>query len=90
MFYATKEEKNSYVQGFIDGLKDKLDRQSEQLKSESNELMILVPAEVTDYVTTNTSGTRKVSFPSSFDAASYLSGLDEGSTAEILTSRLVR
>ena len=90
MRYATKEEKNSYVIGFIEGLKDKLDRQAEQLKSESNELMILVPAEVTDDVTTNTSGTRKVSFPSSFDASSYLSGLDEGSTAEILTSRLVR
>ena len=90
MFYATKEEKNSYVIGFIEGLKDKLEKQAEQLSQESYALSILVPAEVTDYVTTNTSGSKKVSFPSSFDAASYLSGLDEGSSAEIITSRLVR
>ena len=71
-------------------MKDKLERQAKQIAAESNALMILVPAEVTDYVTTNTSGSRKVSFPSDFDAASYLNGLDEGSTAEIITSRLVR
>lgn len=90
MFYATKEEKNSYVIGFIEGLKDKLEKQAEQLSQESYALAILVPAEVTDYVTTNTSGSKEVSFPSSFDAASYLNGLDEGSSAEIITSRLVR
>lgn len=90
MFYATKEEKNSYVIGFIEGLKDKLEKQAEQLSQESYALAILVPAEVTDYVTTNASGSKEVSFPSSFDAASYLNGLDEGSSAEIITSRLVR
>lgn len=89
-FYATKEEKNSYVIGFIEGLKDKLEKQAEQLSQESYALAILVPAEVKDYVKTNTSGSKEVSFPSSFDAASYLNGLDEGSSAEIITSRLVR
>lgn len=89
MHYATKEEKNSYVQGFILGLKQKLDAQAQQLAAESNALVVLVPAEVTNYVTTNTKGTVSSDCPSSFDAMSYLDGLDEGSRAQIIKSRII-
>lgn len=89
MHYASKEEKNSYVQGFILGLKQKLDAQAQQIAAESNALAVLVPAEVTDYVTTNTNGTASSDCPSDFDAMSYLNGLDEGSRAQIQASRII-
>ena len=89
MHYATKEEKNSYVQGFILGLNQKLEAQAQQLAAESNALVVLVPAEVTDYVTTNTNGTASSDCPSSFDTMSYLNGLDEGSRAQIQASRII-
>lgn len=89
---ATKAEKNSYIDGFIQGLDERLMKQETELaKEECTDLIVCVPAEVNHWIALR--GYRSTTvpdMPSSFDAKSYHIGKDEGENAEILRSNLIK
>lgn len=90
MTYATKAEKTSYIKGFICGLIDRLEEQRMSLVSESTELMVLVPQEVNDHVQKITNGNQsKISYPDDLDIEHYVKGMRDGSSTEIMTSRII-
>ena len=89
---ATKAEKNSYIDGFIQGLDERLMKQETELaKEECTDLIVCVPAEVNHWIALR--GYRSTTvpdMPSSFDSKSYHIGKDEGENAEILKSNLIK
>lgn len=88
----SKEAKNSYVEGFILGLHQKLKDQSRSIvdSGECTDLVICTPVEVNDWI--DQQGFKNGAppqMPSDVDFASLLHGYDEGMNAEILKSHLV-
>lgn len=88
----SKEAKNSYVEGFILGLHQKLKAQSNAMvdSGECTDLVICTPAEVNDWIDQQGFKSGKPpQMPSDVDFASLLHGYDEGKNAEIMKSNLV-
>lgn len=88
----SKEAKNSYVEGFILGLHQKLKDQSHSMvdSGECTDLVVCTPVEVNDWIDQQgfKNGTPP-QMPSDVDFASLLHGYDEGMNAEIMKSHLV-
>ena len=88
----SKEAKNSYVEGFILGLHQKLKAQSHAMvdSGECTDLVLCTPVEVNDWI--DQQGFKNGKPPqmsSDVDFASLLHGYDEGMNAEIMKSHLV-
>lgn len=86
MSWASKDEKNSYIVGFMCGLDEKLEAQKATMiqESESTALVLQTPVEVKDYVKNNTTSSYKSNTQvRDIDIASYFMGLDEGKHAEL-------
>lgn len=88
----SKESKNSYVEGFILGLHEKLKAQSRTMvdSGECTDLVVCTPVEVNDWI--DQQGFKNGAppqMPSDVDFASLLHGYDEGMNAEIMKSHLV-
>lgn len=88
----SKEAKNSYVEGFILGLHEKLKAQSHAMvdSGECTDLVACTPVEVNDWI--DQQGFKNGAppqMPSDVDFASLLHGYDEGMNAEIMKSHLV-
>lgn len=86
---ATKKEKRSFILGFMVGLDEKLEEQKKYQVTEEMSLMLLVPREVTDYVSQNSSRTHSVKVKDSIDFVAYSDGVVEGKEAEILKERII-
>lgn len=92
MTWATKDEKNSYIVGFMCGLDDKLESQKAAMmqESESTALVLQTPLEVKDYIKNNTTSSYKTSSQvRDIDIDSYFMGLDEGKHAELNSGRIL-
>lgn len=92
MTWATKDEKNSYIVGFMCGLDDKLQAQKAAMmqESESTALVLQTPVEVKDYIKNNTTSSYKTSSQvRDIDIDSYFMGLDEGKHAELNSGRIL-
>lgn len=92
MTWASKDEKNSYIVGFMCDLDDKLEAQKAELERESysTALVLQTPAEVKDYIENNTTSSYKSNTQvRDIDIASYFMGLDEGKNAELNSSRIL-
>ena len=86
---ATKKEKRSFILGFMAGLDEKLEEQKNYQTAEETSLMLLVPKEVTDYVSRNSSRTHSVKVKDSIDFVAYSDGIVEGKEAEIIKERII-
>lgn len=89
----SKEAKNSYVEGFILGLHQKLKSQTNDMvdSGECTDLVVCTPIEVTNWLDQQgfkTAG-KPPQMPSDVDFTSLLHGYDEGMNAEIMKSNLV-
>ena len=71
------------------GLDEKLEEQKKYQVTEEMSLMLLVPKEVTDYVSQNSSRTHSVKVKDSIDFVAYSDGVVEGKEAEILKDRII-
>ena len=92
MTWASKDEKNSYIIGFMCGLDDKLEAQKAAMtqESESTALVLQTPVEVKDYVKNNTTSSYTSNTQvRNIDTESYFMGLDEGKNAELDSSRIL-
>ena len=92
MTWASKDEKNSYIIGFMCGLDEKLEAQKAEIERESDStaLILQTPVEVTDYIRNNTTRSYKTStVTKEIDIASYFMGLDEGKHAELNSGRIL-
>lgn len=92
MAWASKDEKNSYIVGFMCGLDDKLEAQKAELERESDStaLVLQTPAEVKDYIKNNTTSSYKTATQvRDIDIESYFMGLDEGKHAELNSGRII-
>lgn len=92
MTWATKDEKNSYIIGFMCGLDDKLEAQKAAMiqESESTTLVLQTPVEVKDYIKNNTTSSYKSNTQvRDIDIESYFMGLDEGKHAELNSGRIL-
>ena len=92
MTWASKDEKNSYIVGFMRGLDEKLEAQKAAMikESESTALVLQTPAEVKDYIKNNTTSSYKTSSQvRDLDIDSYFMGLDEGKHAELNSGRIL-
>lgn len=92
MTWASKDEKNSYIVGFMCGLDDKLEAQKAELERESDStaLVLQTPAEVKDYIKNNTTSSYKTATQvRDIDIESYFMGLDEGKHAELNSGRII-
>ena len=92
MTWASKDEKNSYIVGFMCGLDDKLEAQKAELERESDStaLVLQTPAEVKDYIKNNTTSSYKTATQvRDIDISSYSMGLDEGKHAELNSGRII-
>lgn len=92
MTWASKDEKNSYIVGFMCGLDDKLEAQKAALERESDStaLVLQTPAEVKDYIKNNTTSSYKTATQvRDIDIESYFMGLDEGKHAELNSGRII-
>lgn len=92
MTWASKDEKNSYIVGFMCGLDDKLEAQKAELERESDStaLVLQTPAEVKDYIKNNTTSSYKTATQvRDIDIESYFIGLDEGKHAELNSGRII-
>lgn len=92
MSWASKDEKNSYIVGFMCGLDEKLEAQKATMiqESESTALVLQTPVEVKDYVKNNTTSSYKSNTQvRDIDIASYFMGLDEGKHAELNSGRIL-
>ena len=92
MTWASKDEKNSYIVGFMCGLDEKLEAQKAAMiqESESTALVLQTPVEVKDYIKSNTTSSYKSNTQvRDIDIASYFMGLDEGKNAELNSSRIL-
>lgn len=92
MTWASKDEKNSYIVGFMCGLDEKLEAQKAEIERESDStaLILQTPVEVTDYIRNNTTRSYKTStVTKEIDIASYFMGLDEGKNAELNSGRIL-
>ena len=92
MTWASKDEKNSYIIGFMCGLDEKLEAQKAEIERESDStaLILQTPVEVTDYIRNNTTRSYKTStVTKEIDIASYFMGLDEGKNAELNSGRIL-
>ena len=92
MTWASKDEKNSYIVGFMCGLDEKLEAQKAAMiqESESTALVLQTPVEVKDYIENNTTSSYKSNTQvRDIDIASYFMGLDEGKNAELNSSRIL-
>lgn len=88
----SKEAKNSYVEGFIIGLDQKLKAQAFEMvdSGECTDLVVCTPVEVNDWIDQQGFKSGKpAQMPSDVDFASLLHGYDEGMNAEIIKSHLV-
>lgn len=88
----SKEAKNSYVEGFIIGLDQKLKAQAIDMvdSGECTDLVVCTPVEVTDWLDQQGFKSGKpAQMPSDVDFASLLHGYDDGQNAEIMKSNLV-
>lgn len=89
----SKEAKNSYVEGFILGLHQKLKTQSNEMvdSGECTDLVVCTPVEVNDWLDQQgfKNSSKPPQMPSDVDFASLLHGYDEGQNAEIMKSHLV-
>lgn len=86
---ATKEEKRSFILGFMAGLDEKLEEQKNYQTAEETSLMLLVPKEVTDFVSQQAPRTHSVKIKESIDFVAYSDGMIEGKEAEILKDRII-
>ncbi len=89
---SSKEVKNSYVEGFILGLDQKLKAQASGMVNagECTDLVVCTPVEVNDWIDQRGFKAGKPTrMPSDVDLASLVHGYDEGMNAEILKSNLV-
>lgn len=86
---ATKEEKRSFILGFMAGLDEKLEEQKNYQSTEELSLMLLVPKEVTDFVSQQAPRTHSVKIKESIDFVAYSDGMIEGKEAEILKDRII-
>lgn len=86
---ATKEEKRSFILGFMAGLDEKLEEQKKYQVTEETSLMLLVPKEVTDFVSQQAPRTHSVKIKESIDFVAYSDGMIEGKEAEILKDRII-
>lgn len=92
MTWASKDEKNSYIVGFMCGLDEKLEAQKAAMikESESTALVLQTPVEVKDYIKNNTTSSYKSNTQvRDIDIASYFMGLDEGKNAELNSCRIL-
>ena len=92
MTWASKDEKNSYIVGFMCGLDEKLEAQKAAMikESESTALVLQTPVEVKDYIKNNTTSSYKTSSQvRDLDMDSYFMGLDEGKHAELNRGRIL-
>ena len=92
MTWASKDEKNSYIVGFMCGLDDKLEAQKAELERESDStaLVLQTPSEVKDYIKNNTTSSYKTATQvRDIDIESYFIGLDEGKHAELNSGRII-
>lgn len=92
MTWASKDEKNSYIVGFMCGLDEKLEAQKAAIiqESESTALVLQTPVEVKDYINNNTTSSYKTSSQvRDIDIESYFMGLDEGKHAELNSGRIL-
>lgn len=92
MTWASKDEKNSYIVGFMCGLDEKLEAQKAAMiqESESTALVLQTPVEVKDYIKNNTTSSYKTSSQvRDLDMDSYFMGLDEGKHAELNSCRIL-
>lgn len=92
MTWASKDEKNSYIVGFMCGLDEKLEAQKAAMiqESESTALVLQTPVEVKDYIKNNTTSSYKTSSQvRNLDMDSYFMGLDEGKHAELNRGRIL-
>ena len=92
MTWASKDEKNSYIVGFMCGLDEKLEAQKAAMtqESESTALVLQTPVEVKDYIKSNTTSSYKSNTQvRDIDIASYFMGLDEGKNAELNSGRIL-
>lgn len=88
----SKEAKNSYVEGFIIGLDQKLKAQASEMidSGECTDLVVCTPIEVKNWLDQQGFKSGKpAQMPSDVDFASLLHGYDEGMNAEIMKSHLV-
>ena len=86
---ATKKEKRSFILGFMAGLDEKLEEQKKYQVTEEMSLMLLVPKEVTDFVSQQAPRTHSVKIKESIDFVAYSDGVVEGKEAEILKERII-
>ena len=92
MTWASKDEKNSYIVGFMCGLDKKLEAQKAAMtqESESTALVLQTPVEVKDYIKNNTTSSYKSNTQvRDIDIDSYFMGLDEGKNAELNSCRIL-
>lgn len=92
MTWASKDEKNSYIVGFMCGLDEKLEAQKAAMiqESESTALVLQTPVEVKDYIENNTTSSYKSNTQvRDIDISSYFMGLDEGKHAELNSGRII-
>lgn len=88
----SKEAKNSYIEGFILGLHQKLKAQSHDMvnSGECTDLVVCTPIEVNDWIDQQgLKAGQPPQMPSDVDFTSLLHGYDEGMNAEIMKSNLV-
>lgn len=80
--------KDSYMKGFIDGLENKFEEQVQEMRSEGNALMVLVPKEVEDKYEESITGKSIFSIPSIGEVEAYRSGYDDGNKIDYTRSTI--
>lgn len=79
--------KDSYMMGFIDGLKEKFEEQVQQMREKENALMLLVPKEVEDKYEEEITGTSSsYTIPSIEETSAYIQGYDDGNSIDYTRS----
>ena len=85
----TMSVKNSYMRGFLEGLSNKFDEQIEQMKSEGNALMVLVPKEVEKKYEEEITGEAKpYRIPSIEEIHAYKQGFEDGNHIDYTKSTI--
>ncbi|MCF3941588.1 DUF2786 domain-containing protein [Oceanobacillus alkalisoli] len=81
--------KNSYMRGFLEGLESKFDDQIEELRSEGNTLMVLIPKEVEEKFAEEITG-KAVPFrvPSVEENHAYHQGYEDGNLIDYTKSTI--
>lgn len=85
----TMQVKNSYMVGFLEGLKSKFDKQIEEMKAEANALMVLVPKEVEEKYNEEITGKASpYRIPTVEEAQAYQKGYEDGNHIDYTRSTI--